>query len=82
MAILKFPLSIHLRGQNGDSGGFSAEQVEMYKTCFGMMDFDKDGTISKTDLRAALTRAITAALVGLKPMTFRCQIQCNILAIY
>jgi Ca2+-binding EF-hand superfamily protein len=37
----------------GDNGGFSEEQVAMYKDCFKLMDMDKDGTISKNDLRAA-----------------------------
>jgi Ca2+-binding EF-hand superfamily protein len=39
------------KGQN--EGGFSEEQVQMYKECFKLMDVDKDGTISKNDLRAA-----------------------------
>jgi Ca2+-binding EF-hand superfamily protein len=37
----------------GQNDGFSEEQVEMYKECFKLMDIDKDGTISKNDLRAA-----------------------------
>merc|ERR1712117_404311 len=37
----------------GDNGGFSEEQLEMYKECFKLMDVDKDGTISKNDIRAA-----------------------------
>jgi Ca2+-binding EF-hand superfamily protein len=37
----------------GDNGGFSDEQLEMYRECFKLMDVDKDGTISKNDLRAA-----------------------------
>merc|ERR1712113_784146 len=37
----------------GDNGGFSQEQLDMYKECFKLMDIDKDGTISKNDLRAA-----------------------------
>eukprot|EP00096_Caligus_rogercresseyi_P006519 TRINITY_DN22_c0_g1_i1.p1 TRINITY_DN22_c0_g1~~TRINITY_DN22_c0_g1_i1.p1 ORF type:complete len:208 (-),score=89.76 TRINITY_DN22_c0_g1_i1:106-729(-) len=40
------------KGQNG-SGSFSDEQVETYRECFRLMDMDKDGVISKTDLRAA-----------------------------
>jgi Ca2+-binding EF-hand superfamily protein len=39
------------KGQN--EGGFSEEQVEMYKECFKLMDVDKDGVLSKNDLRAA-----------------------------
>ncbi|XP_040576442.1 myosin regulatory light chain 2 [Lepeophtheirus salmonis] len=35
------------------SNGFSEEQVEIYRECFRLMDMDKDGVISKTDLRAA-----------------------------
>jgi len=37
----------------GDNGGFSQEQLDMYKECFKLMDVDKDGTLSKNDLRAA-----------------------------
>jgi len=37
----------------GDNGGFSQEQLDMYKECFKLMDIDKDGTLSKSDLRAA-----------------------------
>ena len=37
----------------GDNGGFSEEQLQMYKDCFKLMDVDKDGTISKNDIRAA-----------------------------
>merc|ERR1739840_65356 len=39
------------KGQN--EGGFSQEQLDMYKECFKLMDIDKDGTLSKSDLRAA-----------------------------
>jgi Ca2+-binding EF-hand superfamily protein len=34
-------------------GAFSDDQVHIYKECFRLMDVDKDGIISKTDLRAA-----------------------------
>jgi len=37
----------------GDNSTFSEEQLEMYRECFKLMDTDKDGTINKTDLRAA-----------------------------
>merc|ERR1712119_110155 len=39
------------KGQN--EGGFSQEQLDMYKECFKLMDIDKDGTITKNDIRAA-----------------------------
>jgi Ca2+-binding EF-hand superfamily protein len=39
------------KGQN--EGGFSDEQLEMYKECFRLMDINKDGTIDKNDLRGA-----------------------------
>merc|ERR1711920_606273 len=39
------------KGQN--EGGFSAEQIQMYKDCFKLMDINKDGTIDKNDLRGA-----------------------------
>merc|ERR1711862_262624 len=40
------------KGQN-DEGGFSEEQVQMYKDCFKLMDINKDGTLDKNDLRGA-----------------------------
>merc|ERR1711920_1033140 len=39
------------KGQN--EGGFSQEQLDMYKECFKLMDVNKDGTIDKNDLRGA-----------------------------
>merc|ERR1711915_1056490 len=39
------------KGQN--EGGFSEEQLQMYKDCFKLMDTNKDGTIDKNDLRGA-----------------------------
>merc|ERR1712038_2013496 len=39
------------KGQN--EGGFSGEQVQMYKDCFKLMDINKDGTLDKNDLRGA-----------------------------
>merc|ERR1712002_646633 len=39
------------KGQN--EGGFSEEQLQMYKDCFKLMDMYKDGTIDKNDLRGA-----------------------------
>merc|ERR1711937_661172 len=42
------------KGQNeGEGGGFSEEQVQMYKDCFKLMDINKDGTLDKNDLRGA-----------------------------
>merc|ERR1712156_744943 len=40
-------------GKGNNEGGFSQEQIGMYKECFKLMDVDKDGTLSKNDLRAA-----------------------------
>merc|ERR1712062_469996 len=40
-------------GKGNNEGGFSQEQIDMYKECFKLMDVDKDGTLSKNDLRAA-----------------------------
>merc|ERR1712080_608848 len=40
------------KGQN-DEGGFSAEQIQMYKDCFKLMDINKDGVLDKNDLRGA-----------------------------
>merc|ERR1711962_174426 len=39
------------KGQN--EGGFSQDQLDMYKDCFKLMDIYKDGTIDKNDLRSA-----------------------------
>merc|ERR1711937_882092 len=40
------------KGQNeGEGGGFSEEQIQMYKDCFKLMDINKDGTLDKNDLR-------------------------------
>merc|ERR1712121_103798 len=41
------------KGQNEGEGGFSEEQIQMYKDCFKLMDINKDGTIDKNDLRGA-----------------------------
>merc|ERR1712087_599374 len=41
------------KGQNEEGGGFSEEQVQMYKDCFKLMDINKDGTLDKNDLRGA-----------------------------
>merc|ERR1712223_551685 len=40
-------------GKGNNEGGFSQGQIDMYKECFKLMDVDKDGTLSKNDLRAA-----------------------------
>merc|ERR1712138_4003 len=41
------------KGQNEGDGGFSAEQIQLYKDCFKLMDINKDGTLDKNDLRGA-----------------------------
>merc|ERR1712152_51032 len=41
------------KGQNEGDGGFSAEQIQMYKDCFKLMDINKDGTLEKNDLCGA-----------------------------
>merc|ERR1712227_782004 len=42
------------KGQNeGEGGGFSEEQIQMYKDCFKLMDINKDGILDKNDLRGA-----------------------------
>ena len=44
----------HIRdGKGTNEGGFSEEQLQMYKDCFKLMDINKDGTIDKNDLRGA-----------------------------
>jgi len=39
------------KGQN--EGGFSDDQLQMYKDCFKLMDINKDGQLDKNDLRGA-----------------------------
>merc|ERR1712240_623746 len=39
------------KGQN--EGGFSEEQLQMYKDCFKLMDINKDDQLDKNDLRGA-----------------------------
>merc|ERR1711981_879054 len=39
------------KGQN--EGGFSEEQLQMYKDCFKLMDINKDGQLDKNDLLGA-----------------------------
>merc|ERR1712059_183174 len=39
------------KGQN--EGGFSEDQIQMYKDCFKLMDINKDGILDKNDLRGA-----------------------------
>merc|ERR1711899_415955 len=41
------------KGQNEGEGGFSEEQIQMYKDCFKLMDVNKEGTLDKNDLRGA-----------------------------
>merc|ERR1711872_1106292 len=41
------------KGQNEGEGGFSEEQIQMYKDCFKLMDINTWGTIDKNDLRGA-----------------------------
>merc|ERR1711918_45549 len=41
------------KGQNEAEGGFSEDQIQMYKDCFKLMDINKDGTLDKNDLRGA-----------------------------
>jgi len=40
-------------GKGRNEGGFSEEQIQMYKDCFKLMDINKDGTLDKNDLRGA-----------------------------
>merc|ERR1712058_147661 len=42
-----------IMGKGQNEGGFSEEQIQMYKDCFKLMDINKDGTIDKNDLRGA-----------------------------
>merc|ERR1712059_233418 len=40
-------------GKGRNEGGFSEDQVQMYKDCFKLMDINKDGVLDKNDLRGA-----------------------------
>merc|ERR1711875_57411 len=40
-------------GKGRNEGGFSEEQIQMYKDCFKLMDINKDGVLDKNDLRGA-----------------------------
>merc|ERR1719370_1899195 len=40
------------KGQN--EGGFSEEQLQMYKDCFKLMDINKDGQLDKDDTAARM----------------------------
>merc|ERR1712147_486119 len=42
-----------IMGKGQNEGGFSEEQVQMYKDCFKLMDINKDGNLDKNDLRGA-----------------------------
>merc|ERR1712095_185356 len=42
-----------IMGKGQNEGGFSEEQIQMYKDCFKLMDINKDGTLDKNDLRGA-----------------------------
>merc|ERR1711879_733846 len=46
------------KGQN--EGGFSEEQLQMYKDCFKLMDINKDGTLDKNDLRGAFDMSVSS----------------------
>merc|ERR1711979_182887 len=41
------------KGKGQNEGGFSEEQIQMYKDCFKLMDINKDGALDKNDLRGA-----------------------------
>merc|ERR1712055_1249539 len=45
--------STFIMGKGQNEGGFSQEQLDMYKDCFKLMDINKDGQIHKNDLRGA-----------------------------
>ena len=46
-------LLIPFAGKGQNEGGFSDEQIQMYKDCFKLMDINKDGQLDKNDLRGA-----------------------------
>merc|ERR1712183_1034533 len=50
------------KGQN--EGGFSEDQLQMYKDCFKLMDINKDGQLDKNDLRGAFDNVGVLMSVG------------------
>merc|ERR1712029_144930 len=44
------------KGQN--EGGFSEDQLQMYKDCFKLMDINKDGQLDTNDLRGAFDNVV------------------------
>merc|ERR1712029_113893 len=64
------------KGQN--EGGFSEEQLQMYKDCFKLMDINKDGTIDKNDLRGAFDN-VGVLMTELSLMT--CLVKLEVLAL-
>merc|ERR1712168_1501973 len=50
------------KGQN--EGGFSEDQLPMYKDCFKLMDINKDGQLDKNDLRGAFDNVGVLMSVG------------------
>merc|ERR1711973_481130 len=42
-----------IMGKGQNEGGFSEEQLQMYKDCIKLMDINKDGQLDKNDLRGA-----------------------------
>merc|ERR1712062_697277 len=54
MGVVSLPQQQQLKmGKGQNEGGFSEEQVQMYKDCFKLMDINKDGQLDKNDLRGA-----------------------------
>merc|ERR1711988_201405 len=47
-------------GKGNNEGGFSQEQIDMYKECFKLMDVDKDGTLSKMTCVLLLTTLVNS----------------------
>ena len=51
----------HIRdGKGTNEGGFSEEQLQMYKDCFKLMDINKDGTIDKMTSVVLLTTLVSS----------------------
>merc|ERR1712062_916450 len=54
MGVVSLPQQQQLKmGKGQNEGGFSEEQLQMYKDCFKLMDINKDGQLDKNDLRGA-----------------------------
>merc|ERR1712071_355892 len=56
--------STNKMGKGQNEGGFSEDQLQMYKDCFKLMDINKDGQLDKNDLRGAFDNVGVLGEIG------------------